>query len=293
MAFVTRSLAAAAARLGDVAVVAPDWPAQPTADGLFDVRGVPAGDDLGRTAGLTPDSVVIVDELGADMLAALSSGDFRAGFYLTGPEPVVAPLWRPLALVPDPDLPDQSVLGPYVPVNPLAAKHRHHGFGFTEYVLILSGPEGADPPSAADSIGAALPDTDVVVVGDAVASAWKGRALRGRVGIDTRTDLWRLMAHAAVCIDLAPGAVIGLECVEALRFGTPVLVPAASGPATAHANASTGHTFADTTGLVAAVLEMQAADTRARASAAGRRYADQYFGDPDRYVAALAALMSE
>ncbi len=139
------------------------------------------------------------------MLAALSSGDFRAGFYLTGPEPTVVPLWRQLALVPDPDLPDQSVLGPYVPVNPLAAKHRHHGFGFTEYVLILSGPEGGDPPTAADSIGAALPDTDVVVVGDAVASAWKGRTLRGRVGIDTRTDLWRLMAHAAVCIDLAPG----------------------------------------------------------------------------------------
>jgi hypothetical protein len=290
---VTRSLAGAAARLGDVAVVAPDWPAQPTADGLFDVRGVPAGADLGPAAGLTPDTVVIVDELGPDMLAALSSGEFRAGFYLTAPERPVVPLWRQLALVPDPDLPDRSVLGPYVPVNPLAAKHRHHGFGFTEYVLILSGPDGGDPPAAADSIGAALPDTDVVVVGDAVASAWKGRTLRGRVGIDTRTDLWRLMAHAAVCIDLAPGAVIGLECVEALRFATPVIVPAASGPATAHANASIGDTFTDAAGLVAVALEMQAPDARARASAAGKRYADHYYGDPDRYVATLAALLSE
>jgi hypothetical protein len=291
MAFVARSLAGAASRLGEVAVIAPGWPAPLTADGLFDVRGVPKGSDLGQTARLSPESVVIVDELVPDIVTGLSSEEFGAGFYLTPSDPSVAPSWRHLSLVSDPD---RSPLGPYVPVNPLAAKYRHHGFGFTGYVLILSDPEeGADPPAAADRIGAALPDTDVVVVADGIASAWKERSLRGRVGIDTRTDLWRLMAHATVCIDLAPGRLIGLECIEALRYGTPVIVPGASGPATVHAHASSGHTFDDEAELVAATLEMHGPERRAEASASGKAYADGYFGDPDRFVATLAARLSE
>jgi len=161
-------------------------------------------------------------------------------------------------------------------------------------VLILSDPgERADPPAAADWIGGGLPGVDVVVVGDGMASAWKERTLRGRVGIDTRTDLWRLMAHATVCIDVAPGPLIGLECIEALRYGTPVIVPDACGPATVHAHASSGHTFAGAAELVAATLEMQEPERRANASMSGKAYADRYFGDPDRFVRSLAALLSE
>jgi hypothetical protein len=279
--------------LGEVAVIAPDWPVQPTADGLFDVLGLPPGSDLRETAGLSPDGVVIVDELGPDIAHALPSGEFRAGFYLTAADDAVASTWTQLSLVPDPGLPDGPPLAPYVPINPLAAEHRHHGFGFTGYVLILSDPEEAsDPPAAVEWIGAALPDTELVVVADGIASAWKERTLRGRVGIDARTDLWRLLAHASVCVDLAPGPLIGLECVEALRYGTPVIVPSACGPATVHARASSGQTFAGPAELVAATIEMQVPEKRANASASGKAYADKYFGDPDRFVQALAALLS-
>jgi hypothetical protein len=273
--------------------MAPDWPAQPTADGLFDVLGLPSGADLRQTADISPDDVVIVDELGPDIAQALPSGEFRAGFYLTAGGDSAAPPWTQLSLVPDPGLPDRTSLAPFVPINPLAAQHRHHGFGFTGYVLILSDPdEGEDPPAAEEWIGAALPDTEIVVVGDGIASAWKERTLRGRVGIDARTDLWRLMAHASVCVDLAPGPLIRLECVEALRYGTPVIVPGACGPATVHALASSGQTFADPAELVAATLEMQMPEKRANASASGRTYADRYFGDPERFVEVLAALVS-
>ena len=228
------------------------------------------------------------------MVTAFPSGLVRAAFYLTAFEASVAPPWRRLSLVPDPGLPDLSPLGPYVPVNPLAAKHRHHGFGFTGYVLILSdAEEGADPPAAADWIGTAFPGIDVVVVGEGNASAWRECSLRGRVGVDTRTDLWRLMAHAMVCIDLAPGSLIGRECVEALRYGTPVIVPGDAGPASVHAYASSGHTFSDVDQLVAAALEMRDPEKRSNASASGKAYADEYFGNPDRYVATLAALLSE
>ena len=107
-AFVLRSLAGAAARVGEVAVVAPDWPARSTPDGLFDVRGVTSGSDLRRAADLTPDSVVIVDALGPDIVEGLRSTPFRAGFYLTTTEETVEPPWAGLSLVPDPGLPDGS-----------------------------------------------------------------------------------------------------------------------------------------------------------------------------------------
>jgi hypothetical protein len=37
---------------------------------------------------------------------------------------------------------------------------------------------------------------------------------------------------------------------------------------------------------------MQVPEKRANASASGKAYADKYFGDPDRFVQALAALLS-
>jgi hypothetical protein len=101
------------------------------------------------------------------------------------------------------------------------------------------------------------------------------------------------MAHAMVCIDVAPGSLIALECIEALRYGTPVIVPHGSGVASVHAKASSGYVFADAAELVAATLEMHTPEKRADASVSGQAYADEYFGDPDRFVATLAALLSE
>ncbi len=37
----------------------------------------------------------------------------------------------------------------HIPINPLAAAHRHNGFGFTGYMLVLSGrerPHDIPPP---------------------------------------------------------------------------------------------------------------------------------------------------
>ena len=160
----------------------------------------------------------------------------------------------------------------HVPVNPLAELHRHHGFGFTGYQLVLSDRPGTpdDPPPAVAWLSAAFPAAEIVLIDDAVASAWKGRALRGTVHVDTRMDLWRLLAHAAVCIDLAPGASIARECIEALRFGTPIIVPDDSGPAALHAQAGGGATFGDPGELIDAVATLQDGANRSAASEAGR-----------------------
>ena len=181
----------------------------------------------------------------------------------------------------------------HVPVNPLAERHRHHGFGFTAINSSCPTARRAEdePPAAVAWLSAAFHDADVVVVEDAVASAWRGRALRGRVTVDTRMDLWRLVAHAGVCVDLDPGAYLARECVEALRFGTPIVVPEDSGPAAVHARAGGASTFGDPGELIDAVEEMRSEGIRASASDEGRRYADSRFGDPGALVTRMRTLL--
>jgi hypothetical protein len=217
LAFVTRSIAGAASRCGPVAVLVPGDPGR-RADGAFDLEGIGTGGALEWPAGLSSETTVIVDDLTAEVTALLADVDPQAVQFLSGTDgEATNPAWQRLPLVGGHD-----PVEVHVPVNRLAEHHRHHGFGFTEYLLVLSDRTGAheEPPAAAAWLSAAFPKADVVVLEDAVASAWKGRALRGKVTVDTRMDLWRLFAHANACIDLAPGPHIARECVESLRFGT-------------------------------------------------------------------------
>ena len=88
-----------------------------------------------------------------------------------------------------------------------------------------------------------------------------------------------------------PAPIIARECVEALRFGTPIIVPEHSGPAAVHARAGGGSTFGDPGELIVAAEKMRSEANRSAASDAGRRYADSPLrrrrraGDPDADVA--------
>jgi hypothetical protein len=174
-----------------------------------------------------------------------------------------------------------------VPINPLAATHRHNGFGFTGYILVLSDRTGtpavAPPTPMVAWLTARFPDKEVVVVEGATAAVWRGRVLRGIVDVYTRTDLWRLVAHARVTVDLAPGPIIARECIESLRFGTPILVPAASA-ARPHADAGGGMTFTGYPELLAGVAHLSDDDVRATMSSRGRTYADAHYGDQRAFV---------
>jgi hypothetical protein len=289
LAFATRSLAGAASRLGPVTVLVPGDPQLVEADGLFDLSGVGVPGSLRWPDGVPPDTTIIVDELTADVAQLLTSTRVASVFYLSDSHGPSAASWQSLRLVGG-----KEPVGVHVPVNSLAAHHRHHGFGFTDYVLVLSdrtGDQGVAPPPAAAWVSAAYPEADVVVVEDAVAWAWKGRALRGKVSVDTRMDLWRLLAHANVCIDLAPGPTIARECIEALRFGTPIIVPDWAGAASVHARESGGSIFGDPDDLLTAVGRMRDGADRSRVSEAGRRYSESRFGDPAALVARVRALL--
>jgi len=294
LTFVTRAVAGAASRCGPVSVLVPGPADRVQPDGAFDLQGMGDGAELLRRADAVPaDCTVVVDELTPVIAQQLTRIGPRRVLAISGGIEGFGPAWEPLRLVPGDDEHASSTVGVHVPVNPLAGLHRHHGFGFTGYQLVLSGRSGGagGPPPAVAWLSGAFHETDVVVVQDAVASAWRGRALRGRVSVDTRMDLWRLVAHAEVCIDLDPGAYLARECVEALRFGTPIVVPEHSGPAAVHAHAGGGSTFGDPGELIGAAEKMRSEANRAAASAAGRRYADSHFGDPGALVTRMRMLL--
>jgi hypothetical protein len=185
----------------------------------------------------------------------------------------------------------QDFIGLHVPINPIAATHRHNGLGFTGYLLVLSDRIGADdvfPPTAMVAwLTARFPSLDVVVVEDASAAVWRGRVLRGVVSVYTRTDLWRLLAHARVTVDLSPGRIIARECIESLRFGTPIVVPTRSA-ARAHADAGGGLTFSDFSELLACVAHLCDETVHAAISAQGREYADTQYGSQWAFVESVS-----
>lgn len=271
-------------------VLAPGTAASRTPDGLFDVQGIGADHTLVWPDAVPADALVVVDDLTDAVDELLTRADVPAAWYLTPPTADDRSTWRWLPVGAGDGFP---LLSPYVPVSEVAARHRHRGFGFTGYQLVLAGGGAShdDPPAPVAWLSAAFHDCDVVVVGDAVASAWKGRALRGRTSVGTRMDLWRLMAHASVCVDLDPGPLIARECIEALRLGTPIVVPETTEAAAIHARASGGATFADPAELIAAVGTLSASPSHNVASDSGRRYADAAFGDPEKLVGQLKALL--
>jgi hypothetical protein len=270
-----------------------------TADGCFDLLGIGTARGGGwpepteaRWPPLGELQSWIVDKLdrGAGGLAdAFGNGH---GVLSVAPVPGGAPAGiRQLALV-GPALGDG--LGLHVPINPLAAGHRHMGLGFTGYILVLtdrSGSPSAEPPTPAVGwLTSRFYDRYVVVVEAGAAAAWKGRALRGVVPVDARTDLWRLLAHAQLTVDLAPGNVIARECIESLRFGTPIVVPAGT-VASAHAEAGGGFAFTDVRGLFDGVEILLDDSARRSCSRAGSDYADTAYGDPAAFVTRLAVAL--
>jgi hypothetical protein len=294
LSFVTRAIAGAVSRGRAVTVAAPLEAATSEPDGAFDVVGIGVGPDGGWPdvgairwpSPPDPGGIWLLDETSEDALAVLgASGAVGPTFTITPPGHAATDLHQ-LSLVPGVDgMP--ATVGMHVPVNPLAAAHRHAGLGFTGYVLALSD-RPATPPVEPPTpwvawLTSRFHDRHVVVVEGGTAAAWKGRALRGVVGVETRTDLWRLLAHASVVVDLAPGSVIGRECIESLLLGTPIVVPQGC-PAAAHADHGGGMTYAAVADMLDAVELLSDERVRSIAAARGYEYAAEYYGDAGQFV---------
>jgi hypothetical protein len=261
------------------------------ADGLFDVHPVgtgPQGAWPGPGAATLPGgpepAVVLLaagDSGARDLARAAAPGATQVEVGAAGPGPGLR-LWTG-----PPGGDDPGAVGLHVAVHPLAAAQPHNGIGFGDYLLVLTDragrPSDPSPTAAVAWLSAARPGDHVVVVEGGEAEVWRGRARRGRIGVDTRTDLWRLVAHARVVVDLAPGTLVARECVETQRYGIPLVAPAGTLGA-AHATAGGGAAFAGAAGLLAAVEAAGTPGSRPGRSARARAYAEAAYGDPAAFV---------
>lgn len=186
-------------------------------------------------------------------------------------------------------------VGLYARVHPYAASRAHHELGAVAgYLLVLSDRAGAGAPDAkARWLLARCARRHVVVVEGAVAHVWRSRSELFAFEVHSRMDLWRLMAHAWAVADLAPGPVYGRECVEAMRYGVPVVAPEGSAVEPL-ARVGALATFSGTAGLVRRVGSLEEPAARSRLASTGRSVADRWYGDPvalvDRLAGVLAAL---
>jgi hypothetical protein len=293
--FVMRSVAGALSRQIEVEILVPGEPGSGGADGAFDL--VPVGEGSEHNGWPRPAS------------ARWPVGEHPAVVVVEGRDErarELAAAWAPdtpvLVVTPSADEARGDVplvpadLGLPVPISTLAGDRPHTGFGFTDYLLVLSdraaGEESEPPTPAVAWLVARFPRDHVVVVEEATASAWWSRSLRGMVHIDTRTDLQRLIVHARAVVDLAPGPLVARECVESMRYGVPVIVPTGTLAAETAARGG-GLRFSDIAELLACVDAVGDPDVARGLGEESRRIACSRHGRVEQFTAAVLAAVPE
>ena len=330
-AFVSRTVAGALACHGDVDVLAPGTAAAVTADGAFDVVPVgqdgPGGSPWPSGVDSVPngrhyDCALVVGSA-AEVEGALHYAGRLAGERLlvlpvddrTGPGtrrrragPTPMPLGVTGAGTPRADR-EAGQVGFFLSVNPMAGGAPFAGVGCSDYVLVLAGaarsearrapgpspgPPSPGPPTlvaAAPWLVARFPREFLVTVADGLVTVWRNRSPLGTLSIATRIDLWRLMAFARVTVDPRPGVMVARECIESLLMGTPIVVPD-GGVAAVHAREGGGVTYGDVHSLLEAVERLLDMAASTEAGSRGRRYAEDRFAAPRRFVDAVGAALS-
>ncbi len=185
-----------------------------------------------------------------------------------------------------------------VRVNPAARRQRLVGLtSFDGYVLVLRGfPRGSlerrEAPDYA-RIRELLEGTGIAEVTQAAWRVYRGAQDHHVVPVaNSRVNLWSLVSHAVVTVDLRPAGLFGREAIESLMLGTPVVVLASS-PAREVVEQSGGglvvEAEADLPEAVACISEPA---LRKQLSAAGEAWVAERHGDLQRLAdEAVAAVL--
>ncbi|HVC14474.1 MAG TPA: hypothetical protein VND62_06405 [Acidimicrobiales bacterium] len=319
MATAMRSLAGACSRLAAVDVYVPGG--APVADGAFDLRPLgaraPHAGGGGAKPGRWPDpadaSAPTAPEPAGYRAVLVEEGDpgARPLAAVVAPGAAVLTVCRSagsgapaLAVGFTPDTAAETSLpttapvdrtGLYCRVHPGARERRHYGLrGVPDYLLILGDRRGmpvpAWPSDAVRWVLARFARSYVVVVEGGAARAWRSRSCVAEFEVHTRMDLWMLMARATAVVDLLPGEVFARECVESLRYGVPIAVPAGSAAA-GLARGGGGLAFSSTAELLSCAGALADPATREALATAGRALADRWYGDPAGLVVRLGAAL--
>lgn len=106
----------------------------------------------------------------------------------------------------------------------------------------------------------------------------------------SRADVWRWMSRAVAFIDPHPQRVLGRDVLEALTYGTPVIVNENGGASREHAEAGNGGLWYETYSHLRSAVEALAGDsTRDRLGGQGREYTLANYSDPQAFIGRVTA----
>ena len=193
--------------------------------------------------------------------------------------------------------PDVVELDVAYPVNRSSADSQLVGMSdFGRYVVVLTGfPPGTTGAARAPGHDYVRRALGPVVVAEVGHDRWLISDRQRIVEVPvrpSRPNLWRLLRHAEVCLDLRPQGVIGRETLESLRLGTPVVVPEGT-VAAEHAERSNGGLwYRDYRELFdAGRVVLDNAALRAALGEQGRTWAEQVHGDHGAFSEQVARLV--
>lgn len=182
------------------------------------------------------------------------------------------------------------------PINRPAAEQLMVGMShFDRFVVLMTGfPDGS--PGAVRSPGHDYVRRSLgpIAVAEVALGRWSvsDRRQSRLVPVKaSRPNLWKLLSHAEVCLDLRPQGIVGRETIESLLLGTPVVVPEGT-VAAEHAERSNGGLWYRDYGELfdAAKAILDDASLRAGLSECGRAWAESVHGDQRRFSEQVARL---
>ncbi|HSD10672.1 MAG TPA: glycosyltransferase [Candidatus Binatia bacterium] len=136
----------------------------------------------------------------------------------------------------------------------------------------------------ADSLARKASDIELALVGPGAGSL---PSVAGLVRQETlsRLDAWRWMNVAFALLDAEPNRMLGLDVLEAMLCGAPVLVPAHGGAAREHAESGNGGLWYRSDSELRACLDaLRSAELRQALGRQGRHYVESEHGDVDRFI---------
>ncbi len=221
-------------------------------------------------------AVLVTTDSEAEAVTAAGRGDPSAP---PGPGPAMAAPIHNVGLT----LPTSSAVW-REPISHLSGRH---------YVLVQcdSRSGGSDVPCrrAVSALAARFPDNPIAAVYHHHLEIWHNDRCERLPPITKVTDRWRAMAWARATVDPQPGRLLGINLVNSLSYGTPVVVPAEA-RAVEHARLGGGLWYRDGAELLAAVeLLLTRPEVRAQLSRSGSDYASARFSGRDRFVERVMA----
>jgi hypothetical protein len=165
-----------------------------------------------------------------------------------------------------------------VRINPLAATTSPYRPPQTSYVVLARDwrrPFGLGWVfDFADSSARETPDVELALIGPGAGQQ-----------TDSRLDAWRWMNVAFAVLDAEPNRMLGLDVLEAMLCGTPVLVSAHGGAAREHAELGNGGLWYQNDSQLRACLDaLRSAELRQALGGQGRHYVENEYGKVDHFV---------